>query len=84
MTEPWDTMPTFAVVLDDHVIGTVNLEIDPVKRTAMLGYALARAHWGRGFATEAATAVRRAVRRWDRRDGWVPERRLRSGGECVG
>lgn len=57
MTEPWETLPTFAVVLDDHVVGTVNLEIDPASRTAMLGYALARAHWGRGLATEAAGAV---------------------------
>jgi ribosomal-protein-alanine N-acetyltransferase len=57
MTEPWDTQPTFAVVIDERVCGTVNLEIDPPKRTAMLGYALARAHWGRGMATEAARAV---------------------------
>ena len=57
MTEPWETLPTFAVVLDGRVIGTVNLEIDG--RTAMLGYALARAHWGRGFATEAAAAALR-------------------------
>ena len=57
MTEPWATLPTFAVVLDDHVIGTVNLEIDPATRSAMLGYAIARAHWGRGIATEAARAV---------------------------
>lgn len=57
MTEPWDTMPTFAVVLGGRVIGTVNLEIDPTSRSAMLGYAIARAHWGRGLATEAASAV---------------------------
>jgi ribosomal-protein-alanine N-acetyltransferase len=57
MTEPWDTMPTFAVVLADRVIGTVNLEIDPAARTAMLGYALARAHWGRSIALEGATAA---------------------------
>ncbi|HEY5928409.1 MAG TPA: GNAT family N-acetyltransferase [Kofleriaceae bacterium] len=55
--EPWDELPTFAVVLDDHVIGTVNLEIDVAKRRAMIGYAIARAHWGRGIATEAAVAV---------------------------
>ena len=60
MTEPWDTLPTFAVVLDDHVIGTVNFEIDRARRTAMLGYAIARAHWGRGIATEAA----RSALRW--------------------
>jgi [ribosomal protein S5]-alanine N-acetyltransferase len=57
MTEPWQTLPTFAVVLDDHVIGTVNLEIDEASRSAMFGYAIARAHWGRGLASEAAAAV---------------------------
>jgi ribosomal-protein-alanine N-acetyltransferase len=57
MTEPWDTMPTFAVVLDDRVIGTVNFEVDPSARSAMLGYAIARAHWGRGVAVEAASAA---------------------------
>jgi ribosomal-protein-alanine N-acetyltransferase len=55
MTEPWETLPTFAVVLEGCVIGTVNFEIDPDARTAMLGYAISRAHWGRGLATEAAT-----------------------------
>ena len=57
MTEPWETLPAFAVVHDDHVIGTVNFDIDPAKRRAMIGYAIARAHWGRGIATEAATAA---------------------------
>ena len=28
MSEPWETFPTFAVVLDDRVIGTVNFTID--------------------------------------------------------
>jgi ribosomal-protein-alanine N-acetyltransferase len=45
------------VVHDDRLIGTVNLEIDPATRSAMLGYAIARAHWGSGIAVEAATAV---------------------------
>jgi ribosomal-protein-alanine N-acetyltransferase len=40
MTEPWETLPTFAVVLADHVIGTVNFNIDPANRRAMLGYAI--------------------------------------------
>jgi ribosomal-protein-alanine N-acetyltransferase len=57
MTEPWETLPTFAVVIDDHVIGTVNFEIDPTARTAMLGYAIARTEWGRGIAVEAAQAA---------------------------
>lgn len=57
MTEPWDTLPTFAVVLDDHVIGTVSFMIDPGARSAMIGYAIGRAHWGRGIAVEAARAA---------------------------
>jgi ribosomal-protein-alanine N-acetyltransferase len=57
MTEPWETLPTFAVVLAHRVIGTVNFEIDPASRRAMLGYAIARAHWGRGIAVEAAGAA---------------------------
>jgi [ribosomal protein S5]-alanine N-acetyltransferase len=57
MTEPWETMPTFAVVLDGRVIGTVNLEIDPANRNAMVGYAIDSGHWGRGIAVEAAAAA---------------------------
>jgi ribosomal-protein-alanine N-acetyltransferase len=57
MTEPWETLPTFAVVLDDRVIGTVNLEIDPGTRTAMIGYAIGRAHWGKGLTVEASAAA---------------------------
>jgi ribosomal-protein-alanine N-acetyltransferase len=55
--EPWDTLPTFAVVLDGIVIGTVNFQIDTTARTAMLGYAIARRCWGCGLATEAARAA---------------------------
>ena len=50
--EPWDTLPTFAIVLAGRVVGTVNFELEG--RSAMLGYTLARAHWGQGLATEAA------------------------------
>ena len=57
MSEPWDTSPTFAVVLGGKVIGTVNLEVNPETRTAMLGYAIGRAWWGQGIATEAASAA---------------------------
>lgn len=57
MNEPWEVLPTFAVVLEERVIGTVNLMIDIPTRTAMLGYTLGRAHWGCGLATEAARAV---------------------------
>ena len=34
-----------------------NLSVDPAKRSAMIGYAIARAHWGRGIAVEAARAA---------------------------
>jgi len=57
MSEPWGRSPTFAVVLDGKMIGTVNLEVDAVARTAMLGYAIGRAWWGRGIATESARAA---------------------------
>jgi ribosomal-protein-alanine N-acetyltransferase len=57
MNEPWESLPTFAVVLDDRVIGTVNFHVDPAGRSAMIGYAIARAHWGRGLVVEAATAA---------------------------
>ena len=72
MTEPWETMPTFAVVLEGRLIGTVNLEIDPAKRVAMLGYAIARAHWGRGIAVEAATsAIAWAFAEYDLAEIWA-------------
>jgi RimJ/RimL family protein N-acetyltransferase len=57
MSEPWERFPTFAVVLDGKLIGTVNFTVDAEKRTAMLGYAIGRAWWGRGIATESARAV---------------------------
>jgi ribosomal-protein-alanine N-acetyltransferase len=57
MGEPWDRLPTFAVVLDRRVIGTVSFEIDAATRTAVLGYAIGRAWWGRGIAVEAGRAA---------------------------
>jgi RimJ/RimL family protein N-acetyltransferase len=52
----WATDPLFAVELDGRVIGGINLMVDEVA-TAGLGYALGRAWWGRGLATEMARAV---------------------------
>lgn len=57
MSEPWNRSPTFAVVLDGRVIGTVNFDVEPQTREAMIGYAIGRAWWGRGIATEAARAA---------------------------
>ncbi|MBC8069478.1 MAG: GNAT family N-acetyltransferase [Deltaproteobacteria bacterium] len=57
MSEPWAQSPTFAVVLDGTVIGTVNFKVDAEAREAMIGYAIGRAWWGHGIATEAARAA---------------------------
>jgi RimJ/RimL family protein N-acetyltransferase len=69
----WDAngVGPFAVVRDGLVIGRVGLLVwdrctwetstyDRAGENAVteLGWALARAHWGQGFATEAARAVR--------------------------
>jgi ribosomal-protein-alanine N-acetyltransferase len=57
MSERSETLPVFAVVLADRVIGTVNFWLDLPDRIATLGYAIARTHWGRGIAFEAAAAA---------------------------
>lgn len=52
----------FAVCLADQseqgtVIGAVGLEIDSAHERAEMGYWVGLAHWGKGYCTEAATAV---------------------------
>jgi RimJ/RimL family protein N-acetyltransferase len=54
---PWDTRPTFAIVLDSVVVGDILLGIEESQDIGALGYGLARIHWGRGLMTEAARAV---------------------------
>lgn len=39
------------------VIGVIGLEIDSVHERAELGYWIGKAYWGKGYCTEAATAV---------------------------
>jgi ribosomal-protein-alanine N-acetyltransferase len=56
MAVDWDRAPTFAVVLEGRLIGTVNLEVDEAQ-TAMLGFAIGRLWWGQGVAAEAAKAA---------------------------
>ena len=53
----WKSKPAFAVVLDETVIGEINLSIDKKRQTAEMGYGIARKHWGNGYATEAAHAI---------------------------
>jgi len=55
--EPWEHYPTFAVVLDGRVVGSINLEVDAGNQTAMLGYAIARDHWAKGLRPEAGRVV---------------------------
>jgi len=55
--EPWETYPTFAVVLGGRVIGSINLEVDAKNEIAMLGYAIGSDHWGKGLTPEAGRAV---------------------------
>lgn len=57
MSEDWRRSPTFAIVWNGRLIGTANLEVEPEKRAAMLGYAIGRQWWGQGLAAEATRAV---------------------------
>jgi 8-oxo-dGTP diphosphatase len=40
----------------DRVIGCIGLELDEAARSGEFGYWVAKAHWGRGYATEALRA----------------------------
>ena len=55
------THPNWALVFEDSVIGGVILRLHPEHRLGELGYSIARRVWGRGLATEAASAVIRAA-----------------------
>ncbi len=46
-----------AIELDGEVIGEVCTQLHQTCGVAEIGYTLARAHWGHGFATEAARAL---------------------------
>lgn len=52
---------------DDGVVGTVSLyQLDFANRRSEIGFALARAHWGQGYAREAVTlAIRFAFEALD-------------------
>jgi RimJ/RimL family protein N-acetyltransferase len=51
--------PTWAILWRQtgHLIGMIGLSPAPDGRSAELGYYIARDHWGRGVATEAARAI---------------------------
>ena len=54
---PWDTNPVFAICLSGRCVGGINIRIDTSRGTGEIGYSIARAHWGKGLTTAAATAV---------------------------
>jgi ribosomal-protein-alanine N-acetyltransferase len=53
----WNSNPNFALVLDGRVVGHVGFVINGRVPAAELGYSLARVHWGKGLALEAARAA---------------------------
>lgn len=44
---------------DGTLVGSIELRVEPAHRRGELGYWIGRAHWGRGYATEAADALLR-------------------------
>ena len=52
----WKEAPWFALELDGKVIGMAALSLDR-RNVAELSYEVARSHWGKGLAPEAARAV---------------------------
>ncbi|KUG58161.1 GNAT family N-acetyltransferase [Nesterenkonia jeotgali] len=49
---------TWAVTADDVVVGACSVSVtSAAHRRAEMGYVLARAHWGQGYASEAAAVV---------------------------
>ncbi len=48
----------FAIDLAGEHIGEISLELDPTMTEAELGWILRLDHWGKGYMTEAALAVR--------------------------
>ncbi len=53
----WDKTPSFAITLDEEVIGGIGLEVNSESAIGSLQYSLARSHWNKGLMTEAAQAV---------------------------
>ena len=53
----WNTNPHFAISLSGSVIGSINIRLDLRNSAAEIGYAIGRAHWGRGITLEAGRAA---------------------------
>ncbi len=71
----WDRQAKFAMVLDNRMVGLVDLTVDPEHQTAELGFDLAKALWGQGIAVEAAgRSCRLGLPRVRTREGLRPRR----------
>lgn len=54
---------TWAVTVTGNVVGACSVTVTSHEhQRGVMGYVLARSHWGRGYATEAAAAVLRFAR----------------------
>ena len=53
----WERNAVFAIEFDGGVVGGIDLRFDSIQSMAMVGYAIARAHWNQGLMTEAVQAV---------------------------
>ena len=53
----WERNAMFAIEFNGGVVGGIDLRIDAPNAMAMVGYAIARAHWNQGLMTEAVQAV---------------------------
>lgn len=51
------THPSWAIVLDEAVIGGINVRFEFAHRLGELGYSIARRHWNCGYMTEVVKAV---------------------------
>jgi ribosomal-protein-alanine N-acetyltransferase len=57
--DTWAEQAQFAIDLDGHAIGGVRVYVTgpPANTVAGLGYNIGRAHWNKGYVTEAARRV---------------------------
>ena len=53
----WDTQAIFAVVLEQKVIGGIDLRVEPKHEHAEIGYSIGSYYWGKGLASEGVRAV---------------------------
>ena len=53
----WPEDAAWAMVLEGKVVGGIGLRVDDHHSTAVLGYSVARKHWGKGLTVEASRAA---------------------------